>query len=58
VQRMKDSGSGQPTRGNPPAWGLCEGVRTPRRVKKSLLRNFTHGSGSGWIPWRDLNERK
>jgi len=43
--------SWQPRRGGPPAWWLGEGLTTPRRKKKSLLRNVTQGLGIGGLLW-------
>jgi hypothetical protein len=37
--RAAESSRGQPTRGGPPAWGLGEGLTTPRRENVSMLRN-------------------
>jgi hypothetical protein len=32
-------GNGHATGGGPPAWGLGEGLTTPRRKKRNVLRN-------------------
>jgi hypothetical protein len=44
--------------GGPPAWGLGEGLTTPRRKITSSLRNATEGLGTLRILWNGLGNGK
>jgi hypothetical protein len=48
------SSRGQPTRGGPPAWGLCVGLATPHRKNKLVTKTFTKPRtwrGPMWTRW-------